>query len=81
MTDQERKDLAQAYQLMMQSAAWKHFDAVVLGPIADKATKDEDAIDIMNLDRSVGLLGECRGRRNAIRKIKSELAYIVDGLN
>lgn len=79
MTDQARKDLAQSYQLMMQSAAWKHFESS-LDVIADKATKDEDAVDILNLDRSVGMLGECRGRRNAIRKIKSELSYILEGL-
>lgn len=80
MTDQERKDLAQAYQLMMQSAAWEHFRRTILDSISDKATKDEDAVDILNLDRSVGMLGECRGRRNAIRKIKSELGYILQGI-
>lgn len=77
MIDQAKQDLAQSYQLMMQSAAWKHFETS-LDVIADKATKDEDSIDILNLDRSVGLLGECRGRRNAIKKIKGDLAYILE---
>lgn len=79
MTDTERKDLAQAYHLMMQSAAWKHFIGFIY-QIEAKATKDEDAIDILNLDRSIGMLGECRGRRNTVRKIEIELSYILEGL-
>ena len=79
MTDTERKDLAQAYQLMMQSAAWKHFEAS-LNLIAEKATKDEDSIDTLILAESIGFIGECRGRRAAIHKIRLNLSYVLEGL-
>jgi hypothetical protein len=80
MTDQAKKDLAQSYHLMMDLAAWKHFQVNILNRIEEQATKDEDAIPIETLDSSIGKLGECRGKRAAIDKIKNDLEYILEGL-
>lgn len=79
MSDQAKKDLAQAYQLMMQSAAWKHFEASI-DLISERATSDEDSIPTEALDRSIGSIGESRGRRAAIHKIKTNLSYVLEGL-
>lgn len=78
MTDQEKKDLAQAYQTMMDLAAWKHFQRNVLDNQEFIATKNEDEIAIADLN--LAQIGECRGRRNACRNIRKELSYILDGL-
>lgn len=77
MTDQERKDLAQAYRTMMDLAAWKHF-VTGLDRIAEMATKDEDMIPTEALDRSIGAIGEARGKRAAIHKIRQDLAFILE---
>lgn len=78
MTDQERKDLAEAYHLMMEMAAWKHFEKNSLHAVVAQSIKDEDAmpIDELNLSR----IGECRGRRNGIRKVLSDVVFILEGL-
>lgn len=76
MSDQAKKDLADAYRLMMESAAWKHFDANILGIVEQQALRDEDSTALGDL--TVASISECRGRRNAIRKIKSDVAYIVN---
>jgi len=78
MTDQERKDLADSYRLMMDLAAWKHFERMIMNPIEDKATKDEDSVSLDDL--TVAKIAECRGRRAAIDKIKNDLDYIVNGI-
>lgn len=80
MTDQERKDLAEAYRTMMDLAAWKDFESRILNPIEANATKDEDAIPTMDLTMAIGRIGECRGKRWAIGSIKSSLNYILEGL-
>lgn len=80
MIDQARKDLADSYRLMMDLAAWKHFETKILNFIEEQATKDEDSIPIYDLDHCIGKLGECRGKRAAIDKIKSDLDYILEGL-
>lgn len=78
MTDQERKDLAESYRLMMDLAAWKHFEVNILNAIEDKAIKDEDSVSLDDL--TVAKISECRGRRAAINKIKGDLEYILFGL-
>lgn len=80
ITDQARKDLSQSYRTMMEMAAWKHFEQNVLNRIEDLATKEEDNIPIHELDRSVGQIGVCRGKRLAINKIRSDIEYILNGL-
>lgn len=74
-----RKDLAEAYQVMLGLAAWKHFETNILNRIEDQATKDEDNVPLDEL--STAKIAECRGRRKAIDKIKSDLDYIVNGYN
>lgn len=78
IVDQGKKDLAQAYQVMMGLAAWKHFEVNVLNRIESQAMKDEDNIPLDEL--STARIAECRGRRKAIDKIKNDLQYIVEGL-
>lgn len=78
MTDQERKDLAVAYRTMMDQAAWKHFSGM-LSRLKELATKNEDEIPAHELDKSIGFIGECRGRRSTIDKINTELDYILNG--
>jgi len=77
MTDQEKKDLAQSFRTMMDQAAWKHME-FILANVEHNAIKDEDALPITSLN--LAEIGECRGRRNAIRKVKSDLDYILNGL-
>lgn len=77
MTDQEKKDLAESYQTMMNLAAWKHFEGI-LKNLETIATKTEDEIDIASLN--LAQIAECRGRRNAIKQIRSQLHYILEGL-
>lgn len=78
MTDQERKDLADSYRVMMDLTAWKHFDRMILNAIDEKATKDEDSVSLDDL--TVAKIAECRGRRAAIDKIKNDLDYILNGI-
>lgn len=78
MTDQERKDLADSYRLMMDLAAWKHFDSTILNQIETQAVKDEDSVSLDDL--TVAKISECRGRRAAINRIKNGLEYILFGL-
>lgn len=80
MTDAAKQDLANSYALMMEQAAWKHFTANILNRIEELATREEDTIPIHELDRSIGLIGECRGKRKAVEKIKDDLEYILHGL-
>lgn len=77
MTDQEKKDLALSFRTMMDQAAWKHFEWI-LKRVEDQAVRDEDMMPISSM--SLGDIGECRGRRNAIRKVRSDLDYILNGL-
>lgn len=77
MTDQERKDLAHSFRTMMDQAAWRHFEAI-LDNVESGAIRDEDALPIAELN--LAEIGECRGRRNAIRKVRSDLGYILEGL-
>lgn len=79
MTDQEKKDLAQAYQLMLDTAAWKHFEKTILDSIKQRAVFDEDAMPITDLNP--GFYGVCRGKRQAIDKIKKDIIYILEGAN
>lgn len=79
-TLQAKKDLAESYRNMMELAAWKHFELNILNRIEKQATKDEDNIPVSELDKSIGKMGECRGRRGAIQKIKDDLEYILHGI-
>lgn len=79
MTDQERKDLADSYRLMMDLAAWKHFEKTILNRIDEQATKDEDSVTLDNL--TVAKIAECRGRRATIDIIKNGLDYIINGIH
>lgn len=74
MTDQEKKDLAQSYQTMMDLAAWKHFDKNTLGAIERRAINDLITPDV------AGDLADLRGQIKAIRKVRSDLSYILEGL-
>ena len=78
MVDQGKKDLAEAYQVMMGLAAWKHFEVNILNRIDDQATRDEDMIPLDDL--SMVRIAELRGKRRAIDKIKTDIEYIVNGL-
>ncbi len=78
MTDQAKKDLADSYRVMMEMSAWKHFERNVLNRIEDQATKDEDSVALDDL--TTARIAECRGRRKAIVKIKTDLDYIVNGI-
>lgn len=78
MTDQEKKDLAQSYQTMMDQGAWKHFTENVLGKIERDAISDFDLFALN--PNTLADLGEARGRRRAIIRIRSEINYIVEGL-
>lgn len=73
-----KKDLADAYQVMMGLSAWKHFETNVLRRIEEQATKDEDNVPLDEL--STARIAECRGRRKAIEKILSDVDYIINGL-
>lgn len=77
MTDQEKKDLAIAYRLMLDSAAWKHFETNTLNRIKELAIADEDAMPVTDIN--AGYYGVCRGKRQAIDKIKKDLIYILEG--
>lgn len=78
MTDQEKKDLAQSYRTMMDQGAWKHFSDTVLGKIERDAINDFDLFAIS--PSTLADLGEARGRRRAVMKIRSEINYILEGL-
>lgn len=78
MIDQARKDLADSYRLMMDLAAWKHFETNILNRIEEQAIKDEDSVSLDDL--TLAKIAECRGRRAAIDKITSDLDYIVNGI-
>jgi len=78
MTDQEKKDLAQAYRTMMDLAAWKHFEKMISN-IELIAVKNEDDVSIEDLN--IARIAECRGRRAAIKQIRGELNYILQGLS
>ena len=75
--EKAKKDLAEAYRLMMNLAAWKHFETNVLNRIEEQATKDEDNVPLDEL--TTARIAECRGRRKTIDKIKNDIDYIVNG--
>lgn len=75
---ESKRALAHQYQLMMELSAWKHFEGI-MKRIGEQATATEDNIPIYDLDKSVGLVGECRGRRAVIKKLQDELAFILHG--
>lgn len=76
VVDQSKKDLAHAYEVMMGLAAWKHFETNILNRIEQQAMKDEDAVFLDEL--TPAKIAECRGRRKAIDKIKSDIQFIVE---
>lgn len=77
LSDQGRKDLAESYRVMMGLTAWRHFEVNILARIEDMATRDEDNTPIEDL--SAARIAECRGRRKAIEKIRSDVDYIING--
>lgn len=78
MTDTAKKDLAEAYRLMMDSAAWKHFVVNTLDEIERQALNDFQSFAIT--PNTLGDLADFRGQIKAIRRIRANLAYVVEGL-
>lgn len=72
---EKRLQLSAAYRSMTDMFAWKHLKEMVLERIHQQAVADEDALDMMDLN--LGVIGECRGRRNAIKKILREVENIL----
>jgi hypothetical protein len=70
-----KQELAHAYSNMTAMFAWQHFKTNILDRILEQAVTDEDAIDIKDL--SSASIGECRGRRNAVKKILREVENIL----
>lgn len=75
---QAKKDLAESYRTMMGLGAWKHFEKEILSRVEAQAMKDEDSMELKDLTPAA--IGECRGRRNAVRKIKTDLDYILNSV-
>lgn len=72
-----KQELAIAYREMMQTPGWKHFEKS-LDHQFEQAVRDEDNLSLDNFVPT--MLGECRGRRNAIRKIKRDIDFILTDL-
>lgn len=72
-----KKELAEAYTVMMGLSAWRHFEVNILNRIEDQATKDEDGVALDEL--TPARIAECRGRRKAIDKIHTDLDFILHG--
>jgi len=68
---------AEQYRTMMELSAWKDFSKQ-MDSVFEQATKDEDAMPIADL--GLAKIGECRGRRNAITKLKKHIDYVLAGI-
>lgn len=82
MTDEQNEAQAQqaeAYRTMMGLSAWKDFERC-LEATEKIAIANEDEIPIMALGDAIGLIGECRGVRKAIRQIRAHIDYRLNGL-
>lgn len=79
VVDQQKKDLTTSYQVMVSLGAWKHLEENILKRVEQQALKDEDLIPTAELEHASVIIAECRGRRRAIEKIRSDVLYIVNG--
>lgn len=76
-SEEAKQENAEAFRAMMRSSAWKQFEALMENVYA-QALKDEDALPMESFTPAA--LGECRGRRNAIRKLRSDLGFIINAI-
>lgn len=73
-----KSERALAYRNMTRMWAWQDLVANVLQRIKDQAIRDEDSVATTALHEAIGLIAECRGRRQTVDKILREIENIMN---
>lgn len=69
---------AAAYRSLVDSWAWKDLKLSILERIREQSIKDEDNVSVARLAEEIGVIAECRGRRQVIDKIFREIELILN---
>lgn len=73
-----RRELSDQIKIIQSMGAWKHINNI-FNRIEEQATKDEDNIPLEDLQHSIALIAEARGKRKAIEKIHRDLDFLLNG--